>query len=255
MAGVAECSPNSGASGKAKVRIFKDDHRIFSAEFKHRRCEILRCGLCDPLSRRDRSGKHQLVRRRVDQPFPIAPQPQVGQGTPRRLEPDCPPFGDLDPVRDLLEITQLVLNQLEIDEARRPRRAPLHKRMDGEASGPGGGFMAANEELVFAAVQKRVESSVLDARFAVGLGGAITASSANRSGAPAALTAAEVIAQLAPAVDLVLDAGAVTSPIVSTILDVTVEPPCLYRPGKIAQHTLEAVLGSRVTQKKVDTRS
>jgi tRNA A37 threonylcarbamoyladenosine synthetase subunit TsaC/SUA5/YrdC len=63
------------------------------------------------------------------------------------------------------------------------------------------------------------------------------------------------MAQLAPVLDLVLDAGAVTSPVVSTILDVTVEPPCVYRHGKIAQHALEAVLGYRVAQKKVDTGS
>jgi L-threonylcarbamoyladenylate synthase len=99
----------------------------------------------------------------------------------------------------------------------------------------------------------RWPDSPISQQLAVGLGGAITASSANRSGAPAALTAAEVIAQLAPSVDFVLDAGAVTSPIVSTILDVTVEPPCVYRPGKVAQQALEAVLGCRVVQKKVDT--
>jgi L-threonylcarbamoyladenylate synthase len=101
----------------------------------------------------------------------------------------------------------------------------------------------------------RWPASVISQQLAVGLGGAITASSANRSGVPAALTAAEIIAQLAPAVDLVLDAGVMANPVVSTILDVTVEPPCVYRPGKIAQHALEVVLGSRVTQKKVDTSS
>jgi len=61
-----------------------------------------------------------------------------------------------------------------------------------------------------------------------------------------------VMAQLAPAVDLVLDAGAVSSPVVSTVLDVTVEPPCLYRPGKIAQQAIEAVLGYGLTQKNID---
>jgi len=99
----------------------------------------------------------------------------------------------------------------------------------------------------------RWPSSTLSQRLAVELGGAITASSANRSGAPAALTAAEVMTQLAPGIDLVLDAGAVTSPVVSTIVDVTVEPACLYRPGKIAQQAIEAVLGYRLAQKKVDT--
>ena len=99
----------------------------------------------------------------------------------------------------------------------------------------------------------RWPASTLSQQLALGLGGAITASSANRSGAPAALTAAEVMAQLAPAVDLVLDAGAVTSPMVSTIVDVTVQPPYLYRPGKIAQQAIEAVLGYALAQKKVDT--
>jgi L-threonylcarbamoyladenylate synthase len=99
----------------------------------------------------------------------------------------------------------------------------------------------------------RWPASAVSQQLAVGLGGAITASSANRSGAPAALTAADVMAQLAPAVDLVLDAGAMASPLVSTILDVTIEPPCVYRPGKITQHALEAVLGYGVAQKKVDT--
>ena len=102
----------------------------------------------------------------------------------------------------------------------------------------------------------RWPASTISQQLAIGLGGAITASSANRSGAPAALTAADVMAQLAPAVDLVLDAGAMTSPVVSTILDVTVEPPCVYRPGKIAQHALRSRhLATDVAQKKVDTGS
>jgi L-threonylcarbamoyladenylate synthase len=101
----------------------------------------------------------------------------------------------------------------------------------------------------------RWPASTLSQQLAMGLGGAITASSANRSGAPTVLTAAEILAQLDQALDLVLDAGAMMSPVVSTILDVTIEPPCLYRPGKIAQHALEAVLGYRVVQKKVDTIS
>jgi L-threonylcarbamoyladenylate synthase len=99
----------------------------------------------------------------------------------------------------------------------------------------------------------RWPASGLSQQLALGCGGAITASSANRSGAPAALSAGDVMAQLAPAVDLVLDAGAVTSPEVSTIVDVTVQPPCLYRPGKIAQQAIEDILGYRLVQKKVDT--
>jgi len=99
----------------------------------------------------------------------------------------------------------------------------------------------------------RWPASTISQQLALRLGGAITASSANRSGAPAALTATEVMAQLAPAVALILDAGTMPSPVVSTIVDVTVQPPCLYRPGKIAQQAIEAVLGCCLTQKKVDT--
>lgn len=99
----------------------------------------------------------------------------------------------------------------------------------------------------------RWPASPISQALAAGLGRAITASSANRSGEPVALSGAEAMAQLAPAVDLVLDAGTVTSPEVSTILDVTVQPPCLYRPGKIALPALEGVLGCQVAQKTVDT--
>lgn len=51
-----------------------------------------------------------------------------------------------------------------------------------------------------------------------------------------------MIDQLGAAVGLVLDAGAATSAVVSTIVDMTVEPPALYRAGKIPLETLEAVL-------------
>ena len=67
----------------------------------------------------------------------------------------------------------------------------------------------------------RWPDSALSQGLALRVGGAITASSANRSGAPAALNAAEVAAQLAPRLDLILDGGAAGNPQVSTVLDVT----------------------------------
>lgn len=90
----------------------------------------------------------------------------------------------------------------------------------------------------------RVPRVGLCRQLALTLGGAITATSANRSGAGVALTAAEVTAQLGDAVDLLLDGGPVQSPEVSTVVDVAVEPPRLYRQGKIATADLEAVLGT-----------
>ena len=99
----------------------------------------------------------------------------------------------------------------------------------------------------------RWPASAISQQLARELGGAITASSANRSGAQAALSAAEVYAQLAPAVDLVLDGGPVSNPVVSTILDVITEPPCVLRAGRVPVQALEALLGYAVTQKTVDT--
>jgi tRNA A37 threonylcarbamoyladenosine synthetase subunit TsaC/SUA5/YrdC len=53
------------------------------------------------------------------------------------------------------------------------------------------------------------------------------------------------MAQLAPSLDLILDGGPVTNPEVSTILDVTGDPPCLLRAGRISVPAIEAVLGTR----------
>ena len=89
----------------------------------------------------------------------------------------------------------------------------------------------------------RWPDSPLSQGLALRVGGAITASSANRSGAAAALSAAEAEAQLAPDVDLILDAGAAHDPQVSTVLDVTVEPPRVIRAGRISRQAIQAVLG------------
>ncbi|MEE9149045.1 MAG: L-threonylcarbamoyladenylate synthase [Candidatus Tectomicrobia bacterium] len=88
--------------------------------------------------------------------------------------------------------------------------------------------------------------ALISQQLALAVGRAITASSANISGAPVALCASEVVAQLAPTVDLILDGGPVPSAAVSTILDVTVDPPCLLRAGKIAPSAIEAVLGGNL---------
>lgn len=98
----------------------------------------------------------------------------------------------------------------------------------------------------------RWPDSPLSQGLALRVGGAITASSANRSGAAAALSAAEVEAQLAPDVDLVLDAGSAKAPQVSTVLDITVEPPRMVRAGKIQQDAIEAVLGCKIAKNRTE---
>ena len=98
----------------------------------------------------------------------------------------------------------------------------------------------------------RWPDSPLSQALALRAGGAITASSANRSGATAALNAAEVEAQLAPDVDLILDAGSANEPQVSTVLDVTVDPPRLIRAGRIPQAAIEAVLGCKMAAARAE---
>ncbi len=92
----------------------------------------------------------------------------------------------------------------------------------------------------------RWPDSPLSQALALRVGSAITASSANRADADAALNAAEVEAQLAPDVDLILDAGTAHNPQVSTVLDITVEPPRMIRTGRISQVEIESVLGSGI---------
>ena len=98
----------------------------------------------------------------------------------------------------------------------------------------------------------RWPDSPLSQSLALRVGGAITASSANRSGAAAALSAAEVEAQLAPDVDLVLDAGSADEPQVSTILDITIEPPRMIRAGKIPQAAIESVLDCGIAKNRTE---
>ena len=92
----------------------------------------------------------------------------------------------------------------------------------------------------------RWPAAAVSQQLALALGRAITASSANRSGAAAALTATEVVTQLDAAVDLLLDGGTMPSAHVSTVLDVTVDPPVLLRAGKIPSPAIEAILGCRL---------
>ncbi len=98
----------------------------------------------------------------------------------------------------------------------------------------------------------RWPDSPLSQGLALRVGGAITASSANRSGAAAALSAAEVEAQLVPDVDLIIDAGGANEPQVSTVLDITVEPPRMIRAGKIPQAAIESVLGCGIAKNRTE---
>lgn len=75
-------------------------------------------------------------------------------------------------------------------------------------------------------------------------GGALTATSANRAGAPPSRTAEEVASYFHSGLDLILDGGETDATAASTVLDVTRPTPRLIREGVISKARLEEILGS-----------
>ncbi len=72
--------------------------------------------------------------------------------------------------------------------------------------------------------------------------GPLAVSSANRTGLPAALDAAEAARQLGTAVEVYLDGGTVGGSGASTIVDLTGERPRLLRAGAVPEADLRALL-------------
>jgi L-threonylcarbamoyladenylate synthase len=70
----------------------------------------------------------------------------------------------------------------------------------------------------------------------------ITATSANRSGTPASVTAGEVCAQFGDTIDVVVDGGVLPARGGSTLLDLTVTPARILREGPIAEAELSEIL-------------
>ncbi len=76
-----------------------------------------------------------------------------------------------------------------------------------------------------------------------GIGGPITGTSANLSGLPSPLTAAEAHSQLGDGVDLIIDSGQPCPGAGSTIVDVTGTTPVVLREGAISLAQLQEVVG------------
>lgn len=74
-------------------------------------------------------------------------------------------------------------------------------------------------------------------------GGYISAPSANTSGRPSPTSAQHVEEDLGGKIEMILDGGSVDIGVESTILDLTVEPPMILRPGAITKEMLEEVIG------------
>jgi L-threonylcarbamoyladenylate synthase len=77
-------------------------------------------------------------------------------------------------------------------------------------------------------------------------GVAVVGPSANLSGRPSPMTAADVLDELGDRIDAVLDAGATSLGIESTVLDLTASPPTVLRLGSITPEALERCLGRPV---------
>lgn len=74
-------------------------------------------------------------------------------------------------------------------------------------------------------------------------GGYVAAPSANTSGRPSPSLARHVQEDLNGKIDMIIDGGEVEIGIESTIVDLTVEPPQILRPGYVTQEMLSRVLG------------
>lgn len=71
----------------------------------------------------------------------------------------------------------------------------------------------------------------------------VAAPSANLSGKPSPTRGADVLKDLGGRVDLIIDGGLCLVGLESTVLDLTVDPPMILRPGGISKEELELVLG------------
>ncbi|MDR2044670.1 MAG: threonylcarbamoyl-AMP synthase [Clostridium sp.] len=74
-------------------------------------------------------------------------------------------------------------------------------------------------------------------------GGYVAAPSANVSGKPSPTSAKHVAQDLEGKIDWILDGGETRIGLESTILDMTISPPQILRPGSVTKEMLETVLG------------
>ena len=92
----------------------------------------------------------------------------------------------------------------------------------------------------------RVPAHPMTTELLTRFGGGLAAPSANRFGQVSPTTAQHVVDDLGDAVDLVLDGGPCPVGVESTIVDCTVDPPQVLRPGGISTEQIDALLGGDI---------
>ena len=92
-------------------------------------------------------------------------------------------------------------------------------------------------------VAVRMPSDPIARELILAAGGYVSAPSANTSGRPSPTTAQHVEEDMSGKIDMILDGGSVEIGLESTILDMTVTPPMILRPGAVTADMLEDVIG------------
>lgn len=92
-------------------------------------------------------------------------------------------------------------------------------------------------------VAVRMPSHPVALAFIEAAGGYVAAPSANRSGRPSPTLAGYVVEDLDGRIEMILDGGDVELGLESTIVDLTVEPPMILRPGFVTREDLAGALG------------
>ena len=90
-------------------------------------------------------------------------------------------------------------------------------------------------------VAVRMPSDLIARKLILAAGGYVSAPSANTSGRPSPTTAEHVWEDLNGKIEMIIDGGSVDIGLESTILDMTVSPPMILRPGAITADMLEGV--------------
>ncbi|MEI7609392.1 MAG: L-threonylcarbamoyladenylate synthase, partial [Rhodospirillaceae bacterium] len=92
-------------------------------------------------------------------------------------------------------------------------------------------------------VALRVPGNVVARKLLEEFGGAIAAPSANRSGGISPTTPMHVAISLGERVAMILAGGRCEVGLESTIVDMSIEPPRLLRPGRIGRKSIEGLIG------------
>lgn len=100
-------------------------------------------------------------------------------------------------------------------------------------------------------VAVRMPSDAIAAALIRAAGGFVAAPSANVSGRPSTTTAAHVAEDLDGRIEMILDGGQAVIGLESTIVDVSVEPPVILRPGAVTKAMLEREIGPVETDRAI----